>query len=317
MLAKLTSTSLLLVSAFPVDCASPDHIRATREEAEASVRRIQALVEAAAAETVPTETAVAPYSGSPATALHELAESEEAGILVIGASQRSQLERVLPGAISDRLLHGAPCPVAVAPKGFSFAKAIAGPRLIGAAFIDTPAGHAALGKACTLASRARALVRVLTVCEPPNPVVTGMLDPLATDQVRTGRRNAVESVLARGLDAVRVGRSAGGEILSGPPTEALAAASHDLDLLVCGSRGHGPVRSILLGSTSHSLARKAACPVLIVPAHEPAGAMPRTPPSRQRLSACGIRAARPPEPPQVPGLIARRSPRRTGAASAR
>jgi nucleotide-binding universal stress UspA family protein len=260
MLAELTSTSLLLAGAYPAD----DH---TREDVEASIRRIEALVEHAAGENVAVETVLVPAGGSPASALHELAEREEAGMLVIGSSQRSRLGRVLPGAVTDRLLHGAPCPVAVAPRGFSFADAAAGPRLIGAAFIDTPAGHAALARACTLASRARGLVRVLTVSEPSNAVVTGMLDPLALEQVQTSRKQAVEAVLARGLDAVRVGRSAGGEILSGQPAEALAAASQDLDLLVCGSRGHGPVRSTLLGSTSHSLVRKAACPVLIVPAH--------------------------------------------------
>jgi nucleotide-binding universal stress UspA family protein len=286
MLARLTSTPLLLASAYPVDSASADHTAAAREVAVAAIRRIEALAEQAASELVRIATALVPFSGSPANALHELAEREVAGMLVIGSSQRGQLGRVLPGAVTDRLLHGAPCPVAVAPKGFSFADAVAGPRLIGAAFIDTPAGHAALARACTLASRARALVRVLTVSEPPNPVVTGMLDPLAMEQVRTGQRNAVESVLARGLDAVRVGRSAGGEILSGQPAEALAAASQDLDILVCGSCGLGPVRSILLGSTSHSLVRKAACPVLIVPARATVGAPART-------SSSGVNERRP------------------------
>jgi nucleotide-binding universal stress UspA family protein len=289
MLATLTSTSLLLASAYPVDSASPDHAAGRREAAEASMRRIVALVERAADEGISVETALVPSSGSAANALHELAEREEAGMLVIGSSQRGQLGRVLPGAVTDRLLHGAPCPVAVAPRGFSFADAVAGPRLIGVAFIDTPAGHAALGRACTLASRARGFVRVLTVCEPPNPVVTGMLDPLALEQVRTSRKNAVEAVLARGLGAVRVGRSAGGEILSGQPAEALAAASQDLDLLVCGSRGAGPIRSILLGSTSHSLVRKVACPVLIVPTREVVGAARRTPPTGRTV---GVRHPR-------------------------
>jgi nucleotide-binding universal stress UspA family protein len=278
MLATLTSTSLLLAGAYPVDGASPDHAAGRREAAEASMRRIAALTERAADEGISVETAVVPSTGSPANALHELAEREEAGMLVIGSSQRGQLGRVLPGAVTDRLLHGAPCPVAVAPKGLSFADAT-GPRLIGVAFVDTPAGHAALGRACTLASRARGFVRVLTVCEPPNAVVTGMLDPLALEQVRTSRMDAVEAVLARGQGAVRIGRSAGGEILYGHPAEALAAASQDLDLLVCGSRGSGPIRSILLGSTSHSLVRKAACPVIIVPGRETAGAVPRTRPS--------------------------------------
>lgn len=267
-LARLTSTSLLLASAYPDQ----------REAAEAAMRRIVALAERAAGEGISVETALVPSGGSAAQALHGLAERQQAGMLVIGSSRRGQLGRLRPGAVTDRLLHGAPCPVAVAPKGLSFADA-AGPRLIGVAFIDTPAGHSALGRACTLASRARGFVRVLTVCEPPNPVVTGMLDPLALEQVRSNRKDAVEAALARGLGAVRIGRSAGGEILYGQPAEALAAASQDLDLLVCGSRGSGPIRSILLGSTSHSLVRKAACPVLIVPTHDTAGAVRGTPPS--------------------------------------
>jgi nucleotide-binding universal stress UspA family protein len=36
-----------------------------------------------------------------------------------------------------------------------------------------------------------------------------------------------------------------------------------VDLLVCGSRGYGPVRTLMLGSTSHALVREAACPVLV------------------------------------------------------
>lgn len=275
MLAKLTSASLLLAGALPAGSPFDDPAGAAREEAEASIRRVHALVEDAAAQSVTIETVLVPCSGSPATALHELAEGEQAGMLVIGSSRRDRLGRVLPGAVSDRLLHGTPCAVAVAPKGFSFADALGGPRLIGVAFVDTPAGHAALGRACTLASRARGLVRVLTVCQPPHPAINGMLDPLADEPFREGPKHAVEAALARGLDAVRIGRSAGGEILSGRPAEALAAASHDLDLLVCGSRGYGPIRSLLLGSTSHSLVRKAACPVLIVPLSE-AAPMTRT-----------------------------------------
>jgi nucleotide-binding universal stress UspA family protein len=83
--------------------------------------------------------------------------------------------------------------------------------------------------------------------------------------VRGARDAAAEATLRRGLDAVSPGRSAGGEILSGDPAEALAAASADVGLLVCGSRGYGPIRTLVLGGTSHALVRKAACPVLVVP----------------------------------------------------
>ena len=51
----------------------------------------------------------------------------------------------------------------------------------------------------------------------------------------------------------------------GDPAEMLAERSHELDLLVVGSRGYGPVRQVLIGGVSAELMRRAACPVLIVP----------------------------------------------------
>jgi nucleotide-binding universal stress UspA family protein len=79
--------------------------------------------------------------------------------------------------------------------------------------------------------------------------------------------------MSAGVAAVPEACSAGGEVVSGEPQEVLAAASTDLDLLVCGSRGHGPMQTLLLGGVSHAIVRGAACPVLIVPPAEPAAAM--------------------------------------------
>ncbi|MQA73150.1 MAG: hypothetical protein GEU88_02160 [Solirubrobacterales bacterium] len=51
----------------------------------------------------------------------------------------------------------------------------------------------------------------------------------------------------------------------GDPAEVLAARSRDLDLLVIGSRGYGPVRHALVGNVSTTVMRTASCPVLVVP----------------------------------------------------
>jgi nucleotide-binding universal stress UspA family protein len=51
----------------------------------------------------------------------------------------------------------------------------------------------------------------------------------------------------------------------GDPAEVLAERSTELDLLVVGSRNHGPMRRALLGSVAAEVMRKAACPVLVVP----------------------------------------------------
>jgi nucleotide-binding universal stress UspA family protein len=288
LLARLTSAPLLLAAAYPVDVyvdsLYPEYARHSRRNAEEAMRRVCGLIEQTSATPVPITTDVTPTVGAPAQALHELAGREEAAMMVIGSSERGRIGRVLPSAVTDRLLHGAPCPVAVAPVGFSIDDAAAGVRLIGAAFTDTHDGHAALAKACMLARSARGLVRVLTVAEPLHPLLTSTLDPMALEDVRDTRDAAAEATLRRGLDVVPVGQSAGGEILTGDPADALAAASADFGLLVCGSRGYGPVKTLLLGGTSHALVRKAASPVIVVPPN---------PPLHKTLGALsGVRAAR-------------------------
>jgi hypothetical protein len=41
--------------------------------------------------------------------------------------------------------------------------------------------------------------------------------------------------------------------------------SQHVDLLVCGSRGYGPARAVLLGGVSRRVAAEASCPVIVLP----------------------------------------------------
>jgi nucleotide-binding universal stress UspA family protein len=93
-------------------------------------------------------------------ALHELAEAQDAGLLVIGSTRQGAMGRLLPGSTAERLMHGAPCPIAVLPREW---KAGDGLRTIGVAYVDTEEGREALREAHTLARRADAALRVLTV----------------------------------------------------------------------------------------------------------------------------------------------------------
>jgi nucleotide-binding universal stress UspA family protein len=49
------------------------------------------------------------------------------------------------------------------------------------------------------------------------------------------------------------------------PADALIRVSQNLDLLVCGSRGYGPVRTVLLGGVSRRVTASAHCPVIVLP----------------------------------------------------
>lgn len=57
------------------------------------------------------------------------------------------------------------------------------------------------------------------------------------------------------------------ELVEADPREALVDASESAHLVVLGSRGHGPLRSMVLGSVSASVARHAHCPVVVCRAH--------------------------------------------------
>jgi nucleotide-binding universal stress UspA family protein len=170
--------------------------------------------------------------------------------------------------VTDRLLHGAPCPVAVATAGFSADRL----DLIGVAFLERPDGRAALAHGCELARAAGGRVRIITVREPTDWRFSGPLEASQLAAAEQARDEAAQRAMRTGLGAVPESCAAGGEVVTGEPHQVLAAASADLDLLVCGSRGHGPVQTLLLGGVSHALVREAACPVLVVPLAEPAAA---------------------------------------------
>jgi nucleotide-binding universal stress UspA family protein len=53
--------------------------------------------------------------------------------------------------------------------------------------------------------------------------------------------------------------------LTGEPADRLAERSAGVDLMATGSRGYGPLRSVLVGGVSGQLMRTAQRPVVVVP----------------------------------------------------
>jgi nucleotide-binding universal stress UspA family protein len=51
----------------------------------------------------------------------------------------------------------------------------------------------------------------------------------------------------------------------GDPADVLVDLSQRIDLLVCGSRGYGPLRGVLLGSVTRRVIAEAHCPVIVLP----------------------------------------------------
>jgi nucleotide-binding universal stress UspA family protein len=197
-------------------------------------------------------------------ALHTLARDEEAGLIVVGSTARGSAGRVLPGSTAERLLHGAPCPVALATHGYVRAPV----QTIAVGFVDSPEGQAALASAHLLATRAGAKLRVIAALHPSGGLdaVKAQGTPPPRAHALEGRhRAAVEAALKRALEALAPGVEVELEIHVEDPADVLLRVSAHVDLLVCGSRGYGPLRSVLLGGVSRRVVDGAQCPVLVLP----------------------------------------------------
>jgi len=62
---------------------------------------------------------ISPGESDPADGLRELAVEHRAQLLVVGSSHRGPVGRIFPGSVGRKLLRGAPCPLAIAPRGFA------------------------------------------------------------------------------------------------------------------------------------------------------------------------------------------------------
>jgi nucleotide-binding universal stress UspA family protein len=209
------------------------------------------------------------YTGdSAAHVFADLAEAGEADLVVVGSPHRGAFGRALIGSVAERLLHGASVPIVVAPHGFA-ARPIKSLDSIAIAYDGGPESKLALARAESIARIAGAKLQILTAISPavPMPSAVGYTPPLGFD---------ADELIAEAISAVDPALETKGRRLGGPPATAIAEACADVDMLVTGSRGYGPLGRVFVGSVSSSLICKAPCPVLVVPRSEVGERIPGT-----------------------------------------
>jgi nucleotide-binding universal stress UspA family protein len=205
---------------------------------------------------------------SAARGLHEAAEAQDAGLLVVGSTNRGALGRVLPGSTAERLMHGAPCPIAIVPHEW---EAGGGLNTIGVAYVDTDEARQALRGAHALARRTGAKLRVLTAVKAglsaygATEATTPVQAAKGITDIEGELRTQAENALRQQTDALGDGVPVETDAFVEDPADVLIRVSENLDLIVCGSRGYGPLRAVLLGGVSRRLAADARCPVIVLP----------------------------------------------------
>jgi nucleotide-binding universal stress UspA family protein len=202
----------------------------------------------------------APVASSPARALTELAEDEHADLVVVASSRRTSDGRIHLERTAGRLLQGAPCAVAVAPSGLQTDEPF---RHVGVAYDGTPEARTALAAGYSIAAASGAATTVLYA----HVILAGPPD-LVSDvgQERIMARREAEMLLDEAAETAPEGVNPRTLLLHGPAAAVIADACEGIvDLLVCGSRGYGPIERALMGSVAEQLMEGARHPVLVLP----------------------------------------------------
>jgi nucleotide-binding universal stress UspA family protein len=200
---------------------------------------------------------------SAARALQRVAHDASAALLIVGSSHTGRIGRVFPGSTGERLLHHAPCPVAVVPKDYRRYPDDT-IRRIGVAYDGSDEAAAAAAAAAALARALEAELELIGIVTPEYAISPEAVDGKGLAFARREAQARVQERLDAAVAALPAQVPAHTRQLTGDPIDLLARCSLELDLLVIGSRGHGPLHSVLVGGVSGRVLRSAHCPVIAV-----------------------------------------------------
>jgi nucleotide-binding universal stress UspA family protein len=192
-------------------------------------------------------------------------ETRHAALVVVGGRGRTRLGELLAGSVASALAAHGRCPAVVVRGG---APDPTRPIVLG---VDgTPAGEAAVAFAFAAASARH--VPLVAVHAWPLPFIgTVPVDPGVLAAAEESARKVLPACLAGWTEkfpdvAVRQ------VVANDRPAHLLLREAERAQLVVVGSRGHGLVAGMVLGSVSHALVHHAPCPVAVVrpdPAERP------------------------------------------------
>ena len=191
---------------------------------------------------------------SPGAGLHRLAEERGADLIVVGSTSHGAIGRVALGDDARAALNGSPCAVAIAARGYHehpapFAR-------VGVGYNESAEAQVALQAARDIAAPTSAAISLLEVISIPSYSYSGMMAPVG---------EGIELMLSEAQQRIDGLPGVTGRVLFGLPGEEFAAFGEGMDILVVGSRSYGPLRRLVVGSTSEYLERRARCSLLVLP----------------------------------------------------
>lgn len=200
--------------------------------------------------------------------LVELAAQVGADTVVVGSSSSGALGRIALGSVTDRLVHTAAVPVAIAPRGYP-AQAGRIERLT-VAYGGRADRVGLIAAGAELAQRWSARLRIASFTVRPVAMFSGSIETAAEDLVVQQWARSTHEAIATQLETVRSGiDGSNAEVVIGAGATWRAAVEAvewgSGDVLVLGSGAAGPVAQVFLGSAAGKILRHAPVPTMILP----------------------------------------------------
>ena len=211
--------------------------------------------------------------GHTADEVSRLVEEKKMDLVISATRGRSGLKRLILGSVTERLMRVLPCPLLVvhSPE-HEFVNPISQEIrlkkiLVGCDF--SPDSDMAFQHALSLAQEFEADLHLAHVVEPS--VSSELLKPdkvLSTEIQQGLHQRFTEKLIDMIPEEARNWCTPETRILEGQSYDALVkyAETNEMDMIVLGVRGHGLVKTLLLGSTTDRVVRQTTCPVLSVSA---------------------------------------------------
>jgi nucleotide-binding universal stress UspA family protein len=191
-------------------------------------------------------------------------DTPEAELTVIGSHGAGAFAAVFLGSVAHGVVHRSKGAVVLVPNTLVPAT-IAN---IGVATDGSPASQTAVNWAADEADQWGAELTLIHAWEYPyvGPR-TGTVEPAELMELDAARlmKTAIADLH---FSRPNLKAAVHAKVVQGPAISAIVDASEGTDLLVVGARGHGALRSLILGSTSSAIIHRATCPVAVI--HPPA-----------------------------------------------
>jgi nucleotide-binding universal stress UspA family protein len=268
MLARTGDITLTVCMVLPEVWGHPSLARVDAEYAEFLRQHAEETI--SEAREILGDSVRAEYVTRPAPSATEgliaTATEMDASLVVLGSARHGPLGRFTVGSVTNEMLHSAPLPVVLTPRGHRPSSAAWLPRVT-CAFAGSTRSRTAFDAALQLARRHDVPLRLATLVVRDSQMYPSEVgydaERLVEEQWRMQASEAQEKALAQ--VPVNVEVEAG--VVGGRDwDDALDSLGwEEGEVLVVGSSRLGPVARLFLGSNSTKIVRSSPVPVLVIP----------------------------------------------------